>query len=167
MAFTRLKPRQEQFLWLVIEGVPQQTAYSQVYGNANENSCAASASKLLTVPKVIARRNELIAAKVARQPITADFLTRELMAIAGEARALGQGSAAVQAMMGAAKLQGLIVDKVQSDVLVRKPSASPESPDDMSPEQWLGEYTTTIEHMPTKKGSDLEPEPEGSGTVQE
>jgi len=89
------------------------------------------------------------------------------MAIAGEARALGQGSAAVQAMMGAAKLQGLIVDKVQSDVLVRKPSASPESPDDMSPEQWLGEYTTTIEHMPTEKGSDLEPEPEGSGTVQE
>ena len=150
--FTRLRPKQEQFLWLVIEGVSATRAYAEVYANTNENSCAASASKLLTMPKVVARRNELIAAKAARQPITAAFLTTELIAVAGESRALGQGSAAVAALMGAAKLQGLIVDKVQQDVLVRKPSASPESPDEMSAEQWLGLVSgglpipLTIEH---------------------
>jgi hypothetical protein len=147
--FTKLKPRQEQFLWLVLEGVPQQRAYAEVYGqHLSENSCAASASKMLTVPKVIQRRNEIIAAKAARQPMTAEFLTRELVAVAGESRALGQGSAAVAAFMGIAKIQGLIIDRVQSDVLVRKPSATPESPDDMSPEEWLGEYTLTIDHEP-------------------
>jgi len=178
MSFTRVNPRQEQFLWLVIEGVSATQAYSQAYGNANENSCAASASKLLTVPKIVKRRNELIAARAARQPMTADFLSRELMVVAAESRALGQGSAAVQAMMGIAKLQGLIIDRVQSDVLVRKPSATPESPDDMSPEEWLGEYTLTIDHEPqhephnnglsdeANKGDDLVAEARSLGLVE-
>jgi hypothetical protein len=45
--------------------------------------------------------------------------------------------------MGVAKLHGLLVDKVQSDVLIRKPSSSPESPDDLSAEAWLTEYAST------------------------
>ena len=152
--FTKVNVRQERFLWLVVDGVPATRAYAEVYGqDKNENTCAASASKLLTVPKIVARRNELIAAKAAREPIGVPFLTGELIAISAEARALGQGSAAVQAMMGVAKLHGLLVDRVQSDVLIRKPSASPTSPDELSAEQWLSEYAVTSQI--TK-----EPEPE-------
>ena len=165
--FTKLRPRQEQFLWLVLDGVPGSRAYAEVYGQQlSKATCEVNASKLLSSTKVLARRQELIASKAAATPITASFLSRELMAVAGESRALGQGSAAVAALMGAAKLNGLIVDKVQQDVLVRKPSASPESPDEMSAEQWLGMVSAslptplTIDH--NQKESE-EPSPFGEG----
>jgi hypothetical protein len=140
MSFTRVKPRQEQFLWLVIEGVSATKAYGEVYGNANERSCAASASKLLAVPNMVKRRNELIAAKVARQPVSAAFLSQEALATAAESRALGQGSAAVAAYALVAKLHGLIVDRAITDVLVRKPSSIPDSPDTMTADEWMGTY---------------------------
>jgi hypothetical protein len=86
-----------------------------------------------------------------------EYLTNELVAVSRETRALGQGSAAVQALMGVAKLHGLLVDKVQADVLVRKPSASPESPDDMAPDEWLNQYASA--KLIEQKSSDLvEPE---------
>jgi hypothetical protein len=79
--------------------------------------------------------------------MSTEFLSREALAVALEARALGQGSAAIQAYQLVAKLHGLLVDRVQTDVLVRKPSASPDSPDDLSAEEWLAGYVPkVIEH---------------------
>jgi hypothetical protein len=173
--FTKVRPKQELFLIHVVSGMPATKAYALAYGaHLSEATCAVNGSKLLKQTKITQRRNELVAAYAARQPISVEFLTRELMATAGESRALGQGSAAAACYMGAAKLNGMIVDRVQSDVLVRKPSATPESPDDMSPEQWLGEYALTIEHEPhnnglsdeANKGSDLEAEARSLGLVE-
>lgn len=149
--FTKVNARQEQFLWLVVEGMPATVAYGQVYGqDKNANTCAASASKLLTVSKVRQRHQELLAAKTARQPMTAEFLTRELIALAGEARVANQLSAAQACYMGVAKIQGLIVDRVASDVLVRKPSSDPNSADEMTPDQWLGAFAPlVIDHNST------------------
>jgi len=128
----------------VLNGLPGSHAYAMVYGQDRAKStCEVNASKILGSTKVQQRRQELLAARAAAQPISVEFLTRELVAIAGESRALGQGSAATQAMMGVAKLHGLLVDKVQSDVLIRKPSSSPESPDDMAAEAWLEQYANT------------------------
>ena len=139
--FTKVRPKQEQFLWFVVEGMPATRAYAEAYGqHLSEATCAVNASKLLKQTKVVARRNELIAARHARTPVSVEFLSRELLAISGEARALGQGSAAVAAMMGVAKLHGLLVDKVQMDALVRKPTESPEAPAEMSEEDWLTKY---------------------------
>jgi len=152
--FTQLPVRHEQFLWLVVDGMVATHAYAKVYGEDKSRAvCEAAASRLLSSDKVKRRKAEIIAARHAAQPASIEFLTRELVAISGESRALGQGSAAVQAMMGVAKLHGLLVDRVQSDVLIRKPSASPTSPDELSAEQWLSEYAVTSQI--TK-----EPEPE-------
>jgi hypothetical protein len=98
-----------------------------------------------------------VTSKLAAQPITVAYLTREALATAGEARALGQGSAALQGYQLVAKLHGLLVDRVQSDVLIRKPSSSPESPDELSAEQWLSEYAVTrqITKEPSAEGSDI------------
>ena len=163
--FTHLPVKQEQFLWLVVDGMPATRAYAEVYGQDKSRAvCEASGSRLLSKAKVKARRAEIVAARAARQPLSAEFLSREALAVATESRALGQGSAAIAAYQLVAKLNGLIVDKVQQDVLVRKPSASPESPDEMSAEQWLGlvsgalpspDKTLTIEHNPDEH----EPEP--------
>ena len=94
-----------------------------------------------------------------------EFLTAETLATIGEARALGQGSAALQGYQLVAKLHGLLVDKVQTDVLIRKPSSSPESPDDMAPDEWLNQYANTklIENI-----VDVTPSPstdDGDGTT--
>jgi hypothetical protein len=66
--------------------------------------------------------------------------------------------------MGIAKLHGLLVDKVQADVLVRKPSASPESPDDMAPDEWLNQYASAklIEQKPSdEEEQNIDPLDEG------
>jgi hypothetical protein len=160
--FTRIPVKQEQFLWLVVDGLPASRAYAEVYGQDKSKAvCEAAASRLLTNVKVVSRRQELIAAKAQRQPITVEYLSRELLAVAGESRSLGQGSAAAQAYMGVAKLHGLLVDRVQADVLVRKPSSSPESPDDLSAEEWLNQYASSklIEH---DELNTVEPTTEGS-----
>ena len=113
--FTHLPVKQEQFLWLIVDGMPGSRAYAETYGqHLSKAVCEVSASRLLSKAKVQARRQEIVASRAARQPVTAQFLTTELISIAGEARALGQGSAAVQAMMGVAKLHGLIVDRVEN-----------------------------------------------------
>jgi hypothetical protein len=123
----------------------------------SRTTAASNASRLLTKANIIARRQELVTSKLAAQPITVAYLTREALATAGEARALGQGSAALQGYQLVAKLHGLLVDRVQSDVLIRKPSSSPESPDELSAEQWLSEYAVTrqITKEPSAEGSDI------------
>jgi len=151
--FTQLPVKQELFLARVVDGMPGSHAYADVYGQDKSKAvCEASASRLLASVKVQARKAEMLAARAARQPMSAEFLSREALAVAIESRALGQGSAAIAAYQLVAKLHGLLVDKVQQEVLVRKPSASPESPDEMSAEQWLGMVSgalptpLTIEH---------------------
>jgi len=137
--FTQLPVRHEQFLWLVVEGMPATHAYAKVYGEAKSRAvCEAAASRLLSKVKVQQRKAEIVASKVAAEPVSAASLSREALAVAGESRALGQGSAAIAAYQLVAKLHGLLIDRQQTEVLVRKPSASPESPDEMSAEQWLG-----------------------------
>jgi hypothetical protein len=139
--FTKVNAKQEQFLWLLVDGQTQEQAYASVYGEAKSRDvCATNASRMLRNANVLARRNEIIAQRMAQQPITAKFLTGELLGVAGEARSIGQGSAAVAAYQTIAKLHGLLVDKLQVDALVRKPSESPESPAEMSEEDWLTKY---------------------------
>jgi len=152
--FTRIPVKRELVLRHVLDGMHASHAYAMVYGqNLSKQTCEASASRLLSDAKVQRRKAELLAAKAAAAPMSAQFLTGEALAVAHESRALGQGSAAIQAYQLVAKLHGLLVDRVQSDVLIRKPSASPTSPDELSAEQWLSEYAVTNQIA-------KEPEPE-------
>ena len=147
--FTTVNVKQEQFLWLVIDGMPQEQAYAKVYGEAkSRNVCAASASRLLSRDNMVARRQEIIAARHASRPISLQYLSNELMAIAQEARAYKQQAAATAAVMGVAKLHGLLVDRVSLDAVVRKPSDSSDAPDTMSELEWMADFGLTIEHQP-------------------
>jgi hypothetical protein len=149
--FTRIPVKQEQFLLLVLDGQPASRAYAHVYGQDKSKAvCEVSGSRLLSKARVQQRKSELLAARHAASPISAAFLTGELLATAAESRALGQGSAAQACYMGVAKLHGLIVDRVQADVLVRKPANNPDSPDEMTAEAWLSDFgVTVIEHNST------------------
>lgn len=137
--FTQIPAKHEMVLLHVLDGMPGSHAYALVYGqDRGKKTCEANASRLLASARVQARKQELLAARAARQPMSAQFLAAEALATASESRALGQGSAAIAAYQLIAKLHGLLIDRQQTEVLVRKPSASPESPDEMSAEQWLG-----------------------------
>lgn len=98
-----------------------------------------------------ARLAQLQAERAAALKISVPFLTAELLAVARESRALGQGSAAAQAYMGIAKMHGFLVDRHQVDAFVRRPSASPESPDEMSEVEWMKTHglITVIDHEDT------------------
>ena len=121
--------------------MPASHAYAKVYGEDKSKAvCEVSGSRLLSRAKVKQRRQEMVVAKMAEQPITTTYLTRELLAVGLEARKIGQGSAAVAAYQTVAKLHGLLIDKVQVDALVRKPTESPEAPVEMTEEDWLTKY---------------------------
>ena len=93
-----------------------------------------AASRLMAHSKVAARIKQLSAASAKRHETTVDSLTEELRAASKLAHANGQAGAAVQAVMGKAKLHGLLVDK-HEDVT---------QPDDMSPAE-LAEHLADLD----------------------
>jgi hypothetical protein len=134
-----LNARQELFAQAVAAGKPASPAYREIYGCSLKAS-EAHGPRLVGNGRVKARIAQLLAQNAAAQSVTIEFITKNLIDVYRLAVVEKQANAAVQAMMGVAKLHGLIVDKVQADVLIRKPSASPESPDDMSAEDWLHDF---------------------------
>jgi hypothetical protein len=79
----------------------------------SQRSVEVEASKLLKHPEVALRLSELQKAARKRHDITVDSVTRMLIADRELARENGQPSAAVSAVMGLAKIHGLILDKAQ------------------------------------------------------
>jgi hypothetical protein len=146
---TKLKHAQEIFVLLIVEQDHTAVdAYRKAYPLAKETSLAQSASRLLKNAKVQTRIKEIEQRKAlearAASRITVDFITRELAAVARQATVDKQHSAASQALMGIAKIHGMLVDKHVVDAVVRKPSAQPNGPDEMSELEWLKEYGPTI-----------------------
>ena len=109
----KLTPKQETFALGYVEMGSASAAYRQAYNaeNMKPETVNRSAKELLDNPKITARIQELQEAHRERHDVTVDSLTEELE----EARKLAikneQPSAVVQAVMGKAKLHGLIKDR--------------------------------------------------------
>ncbi len=110
-----LTQKQETFALAYVETGNASEAYRRAY-NVGENTKAETvwrkASELLSVGKVTARVSELQAEAAERTMVTVESLTVKLE----EARLLALkdekgASAAVSAIMGMAKLHGLLVEK--------------------------------------------------------
>ena len=146
---TKLKHAQELFLLLIVEQDLSATeAYAKAYPRCKASAVPSCTTRLLKNAKVIARKGELEAEKAlvvrAASRITTEFLTKELLSIARQASLDKQHSAASAAMMGIAKIHGMLVEKHVIDAVVRKPSSQPQGPDEMSELEWLQEYGPTI-----------------------
>jgi len=136
----RLTDRQEQFCQQILSGKSQAEAYRIAYG-AGQKASEANGSRLIASDRVKARIEQLRQFEAAAQRVSLPFLTAGLYRIAGKAEEAGQHSAAVQAMLGVAKLHGFLIDRTQSELIVRAPSASPTSPDEMTEAQWLAAHS--------------------------
>jgi len=110
-----MTPKQEKFCQTYIECGNASKAYRQSYDaeKMNANSIHKAAYKLLHHEKVNARIAQLRNENLKRHHITVDSLTAELDETRKLAIDKGQSSAAVSAIMGKAKLHGLLSDKLQ------------------------------------------------------
>ncbi|MBZ9954306.1 MULTISPECIES: terminase small subunit [unclassified Mesorhizobium] len=136
MSNARLNMRQERFCLGLAEGLPQSRAYIEAGYTARGNAAEVEASKMVRLPKVATRIAELRADAARRSEITVDDLVAELNLMLKLALATKNPAAGVTAVMGKAKLLGLIIDKAEVDTVLRKPARSPTDDTRMSLEEW-------------------------------
>jgi phage terminase small subunit len=93
-------------------------AYRTAYNTQNCSMATInrSAKELLDNPKIAARVEQLKAEYAAQNAVTIEEITAGLRRAAESAAAAGQHSAATQALLGLAKLSGLLVEKRQVSV---------------------------------------------------
>lgn len=108
-----LTPKQEAFARSYVETGNASEAYRQAYDAANSSpeTIKVEASRLLDNPNVALTVVKMQEAARERTLVTVESLTRELDEDRELARGLEMPAAAVSAVMGKAKLHGLIVDK--------------------------------------------------------
>lgn len=109
-----MTPKQEAFAMAYVETGNASEAYRRAYDVAETTKPATiweEASRTLANPDVTARVMELQKEAAERLFVTVESLTKELDEDRQLARQEGQASAAISAVMGKAKLHGLITDK--------------------------------------------------------
>jgi phage terminase small subunit len=131
-----LNYRQEAFCRHLAEGLPQSRAYIEAGYASRGNAAEASASQLLRNPKVAARLTSLQAKAAIRSEITVDSLVAELDDLLRLAIECENPSAGVSAIMGKAKLLGLVVDKSEVGTTMRKPAREATEERQMTLEEW-------------------------------
>lgn len=92
--------------------------FSYNYIKMKDSTIWTEAWKLLNHPEVSKRIDEIQSYNAAKNAITVDSLNKKLEVAYAGALGKDQNGAAVQAVMGLAKLNGLLVDKVDSKVQV-------------------------------------------------
>lgn len=109
----KLTPKQEKFCQAYIETGNASEAYRRAYKTENmkAETINRNAKALLDNTKIATRTAELLEGHRQRHDVTVDGLTDELEMTRFWAMVGGNQNAAVSAIMGKAKLHGLLVDK--------------------------------------------------------
>ena len=136
----KLNARQERFCLGLSEGLPQSRAYIEAGYTARGNAAEVEASKMVRLPKVAARVAELRADAAKRSEVTVDDLVADLNLMFKLALATKNPAAGVTAVMGKAKLLGLIIDKAEVATTLRKPLREPDEIEQMSLEEWTAKF---------------------------
>ena len=139
-------PRHERFAQGIAKGKSQHEAYKYAGFAGTEDS--ANACKLAQKPNVQARIRELQDKQAKRIGITVDDLLEELQLFANIARSIKQPAAGVGAVLAKAKLLGLITDRVEAGVTVRKPSREATTKKTMTMDEWAEKYAPRSERPP-------------------
>ncbi|RWG80221.1 MAG: hypothetical protein EOQ69_21635 [Mesorhizobium sp.] len=163
MSNAKLNTRQERFCLGLAEGLPQSRAYVEAGYAARGNAAEVEASKMVRLPKVAARVAELQAEAARRSDVTVDGLVEELEQARIGAMAARQYSAAAGAILGKAKLLGLITDKAEIETSLRKPMREPGAVRQMSLEEWQAKFrpqASALQPCDGEPAAEPETEPE-------
>ena len=120
-----LNARHEAFCRGLAEGKSQLEAYRDAGYSGSDNVVSAGAAQLIRNLKIVARVKELQAQAASHTVETVHTLVAKLEQLRRLAVKEGQVSAGVAAVMGQAKLLGLVVDKAQIEAIVRRPAPAP------------------------------------------
>ncbi|GLS37231.1 terminase small subunit [Mesorhizobium tianshanense] len=140
MPHAKLNIRQERFCLGLAEGLPQSRAYIEAGYTARGNAAEVAAARLFRKVQVRSLVAELQAKAAKRSEVTVDSLVAELDHMLQLATKLGQPGAGVTAVMGKAKLLGLIVDKAEVATTLRRPMREPGEAKTMSLEEWQAKF---------------------------
>ncbi|RWI42246.1 MAG: hypothetical protein EOQ93_31755 [Mesorhizobium sp.] len=155
---TKLNMRQERFCLGLAEGLPQSRAYIEAGYTARGNAAEVEASKMVRLPKVAARVAELRADAAKRSGITVDDLVTDLNLMFKLALATKNPAAGVTAVMGKAKLLGLIIDRAEVATTQRRPMRAPGEVKQMTLEEWQRRFTPNASESHPGGGEPAEPE---------
>jgi hypothetical protein len=134
-----LTPRQRLFVQAVIKGSTYSEAYRKAGFKATSRPVADSnAHKLLQNYKVKAAIEGAQLAAAQRAEITATTIVERLEECRSIALSVDppQVSAAVAAVMGQAKVLGLVIDRSQLDVVHHKPAMFPTKQLELTEDEW-------------------------------
>ena len=139
-------PRHERFALGITEGLSQGDAYLKAgfKTKLTGKNLRGEASKLANRPDVTARIAELREIQVHSTGVTVDSLVEELEELRRLAVAVKNPAAGVGAVLGKAKLLGLIVDKAEIEGNLRKPSREPTDKGQMSVEEWKEKFAPKV-----------------------
>jgi len=134
--------RHERFALGLVEGLSQGDAYMRAGFNTRlkGNLLRSEASKLAKREDIKGRVIELQELQVQRLGVTVDSLIGELDEMRKLAIAVKNPAAGVGAVMGKAKLLGLIVDKAEVEGTLRKPAREPTDKKQMSVDEWTKKF---------------------------
>jgi phage terminase small subunit len=135
-----LNHRQEAFCRYLAQGLPQSRAYIEAGYSARGNSAEVHASILVRNRKVAARLADLQAEAAGRSMVTVDSLVAELNEMLRLAIECENPTAGVSAIMGKAKLLGLVVDRSEVGTTIRKPAREATDRQTMSLEEWQAKF---------------------------
>lgn len=127
-------PRHERFAQELAKGRTQ----AQAYAEAGYQESRSAASRLAADPDVRLRVAQIAGQAAMRTEVTIASLTRRLLAIADKGEAAEEAAklaVARAAIMDAAKLNGLVIDKAEGAARVAVYSDNP-----MSAEEWASQH---------------------------
>ena len=137
---SNLNARQEAFCRSLAEGKPASRAYAAAGYDARGNAAEVNAARLLRKAQVATRVRELQARAARKVEKTVVDVIADLDRLRDQAFATGQISAGVAAVMGAAKILGMITDKSQLEQVQHKPSPIPTTRLELSEEEWRRQF---------------------------
>ena len=118
---TKLSPKQQKFADLVLESVSATEAYARAgYKVTNENSAAASASRLLRNAKIEAYIAERQQNAMDKAEITLEWLLEQGKGIMKDARDDKAHGPAVSALKEVSILSGNRVEKQQTEIITHE-----------------------------------------------
>ena len=116
----KLTPKQDHFARAYVETGNASEAYRLAYNAENMSNEAiwVEACRTLALPNVTLKVFKLQEAAQERTLVTVESITKELEEARGVSRDNDQGAAMTAASMGKAKINGLLVDKVDASLTV-------------------------------------------------
>jgi len=138
----------------------QLAAYKEAgYAASGRGVADASASRLLRNAKVRSRLAEVQEENAYAAQVTVGYISRELRNTYLLATTEKQHGAATQALLGLAKLHGMIVDRAQIEAVIRKPSFDPKAEETMSEAEWFEQFgsKTAIDYQAEPQAAEVYP----------